>query len=205
MPTLTALPLLLLACTGDGPDFGEGGVGLPDTGWWRGSTDTAQAPIDDDDLLDCMQRAGIVLFGGLEPPDITGGYSVSGELVASDTDAPEGSPTSGYLCFSAQGTDRSISVRESAWGASTESAWAEVHGYADNFFVWMELESTDPHDPDCRITSHAVMAGDDLGDDLVFRTATVPVAFDDCEAYDPDTLGSCWATVARATRTGECG
>jgi hypothetical protein len=199
-----ALTLLLTACTPSGPGFGGGGVGLPDTGWWRGSTDTAEEPLDDAALFDCMRRADIGLFGGLEPPDIQGGYSVAGELVASDTDYPEGSPTSGYLCISDQRADRSISVRESAWGASSQSTWAEVRGYADNFFLWMELESTDPHDPDCRITSHAVMAGDEVGGDLIFRSATVPVAFDDCEAYDPDTLGSCWATAARATRTGAC-
>ncbi len=204
MPPI-AIALLLTACTPAGPGFGSGGVGLPDTGAWRGSTDTSDQPIQDDDLLDCMGRADILLFGGLEPPDIQGSYRVVGELVASDTDYPDGSPTSGSLCLSDQDGERSISVRESAWGASSESRWAEVHGYADNFFVWMELEGADPHDPDCRITSHAVMAGDALGGDLVFRTATVPVAFEDCEAYDPDTLGSCWATQARATRTGECG
>ncbi len=202
-PLLTLIPLLL-ACSDAKPGFGGGGEGLPDSGRWRGSTDTAVEPIEDRDLEDCMDRAGISLFGGLDPPWIEGAYSVSGQLVASDSSYPDGSTTSGTLCIHDQHTDRSISVRETSWGASSESSWAEVRGYADNFFLWMELVSTDPHDPDCEITSYAVMAGETEGDDIVFRSATVPIAFDDCEAYDPDTLGSCWATASRGVGTGGC-
>ncbi len=204
MRPAVAIVAAALACTPDRPGFGGGGQGLPDSGWWRGSTDTATEPIDDDDLFDCMQRADIHLFGGLEPPWIEGGYSVSGELVASDSAYPDGSATSGYLCLHDQRTNRAISVRETAWSTRSESVWAEVRGYDDDYFLWMELESTDPHDPDCRVTSYAVMAGELDGEDLVFRTATVPVSFDDCEGYDDDVLGSCWATASLGVRTGEC-
>ena len=203
--SLYALALALAACNPSGPGFGGGGDPLePDSGWWRGSTDTAAPPLDDDDLLDCVRRGDVEVVGGRAPPDIQGYFSVAGELTASDTDYPDGSATSGQLCISDQGEDLSIAVREAAAMASSESTWAVVYGYDEHFTVWMELEGDDPHDGDCAVTSLAVMAGEVDGDDLVVRTATVVVELTDCEAMDPDMLGGCWATEARATRTGDC-
>ncbi len=202
---LPPLPLLaLLACTPEGPGFGGGGLGLPDTGRWRGATDTAEPPFDDEALFDCMDRADIDPFGGTEPPDVQGGYSLAGEVTANDVGLEEGTPTSGWLCLSEQAEDRSISVREESAGGSSLSSWGEIRGHADDFSVWMELASTDPSDPGCTVTLRAVMAGEVQGDDLAFRTASVPVAAEHCEAGVEGSLGSCWATVTQGTRTGGC-
>lgn len=202
MPLATAI--LLLACTPTGPGFGGGGQQGPDA-VWEGSSDTAELPLHDGDLLDCMDRGDVDAISGASPPDLQGFYSVSGQLVASDSDHPDGSTTSGSLCISDQTADGSIAVRESAVLTETSSTWGEIHGTDDSFGLWLELEGDDPHDADCVVRSLSVVSGRIEGENLEIRTATVPVAYDDCEAYDPATLGSCWATEATATRTGECG
>jgi hypothetical protein len=199
---LTALPLaLLLACPGEGPGFGPGGEPGPDDEW-VGSTDTAPPPLDDGDLLGCMARGDVDAHSGGSPPALQGRYAVSGTLVASDSDHPPGSPTSGQLCITGQG--EGLAVSESAFGSSTQSSWAQLTGQDQRFTLWLALEGDDPHDPDCVVSSLAVVSGTTDGEDLEIRTATVPVAYDDCEAYDPETLGSCWATRATATKTGGC-
>jgi hypothetical protein len=203
MLSTTAIHLLLLACTPTGPGFGGGGEQQPDA-IWEGSSDTAELPLHDDDLLDCMGRGDVDAISGASPPDIQGFFSVSGQLVASDSDYPDGSTTSGSLCISDQTGDGSIAVRESATLSETTSSWGEIHGLDGSFSLWLELEGDDPHDADCVVRSVSVVSGTVVGEDLELSTATVPLEYQDCEAYDPATIGSCWATEATATRTGEC-
>jgi outer membrane protein assembly factor BamB len=64
------------------------------------------------------------------------------------------------------------------------------------------LEGDDLHDPRCVISSLAVLSGVQREDTKHIRGATVLVHFDDCEVHDSNSLGSCRATAATATRTG---
>jgi hypothetical protein len=198
-----ALPFLLLACTPRGPGFAGGGEPGDET--FLGDADTGAPLLDDPALLDCMERGGVSIEHGASPPDVQGAWIVTGELVASDSEHPEGSETSGRLCIREQDELGALGLSETAATTESWSTWGAIRGRDQAFTIWLELEGDDPHDPDCRVLSLAAITGERDDDALAFRSATVPVAFDDCEAYDPDSLGSCWATAATATRTGDCG
>jgi len=198
-----SLFVLLGACAVQGGSFRSGGAPRDET--WVGPGDTAEPPIDDHDLLDCMARGGVDEVGGAAPPDLQGDYTVAGQLVASDSDVPVGSATGGQVCLSDQGADGTIALRERTAGVSTWSVRGLIRGDGARFTLWLELEGDDPHDADCLVRSLGVVSGERVGDDLEIRTATVPVAYEDCEGYAPDTLGACWATAASATRVGDCG